>query len=207
MKIIVLFAFLLLPVLAQAEPRTLTFDVFRNNSPIGTHTVTITPDGAFTRVNVAIDFRVRVLGITVYRYKHRNEEFWMGETLISMQSDTNDDGKAFQVTVQKLDDGYRITNNDGEYMASAPLYTSSYWLASMVTQPRLLDTQDGTLLELSFIANDSEQVPVGEGTVNATPFTITGDLNLTLWYSDAGEWVGLRFPRDDGSIIDYRRKE
>ena len=50
---------------------TLSFAVYRNGEPIGRHTLAFQHNGRDLTVSTTIDFAVKVLGITAYRYTHR----------------------------------------------------------------------------------------------------------------------------------------
>ena len=57
-----------------------SFAVFRNGEQIGRHTLTFQHSGATISVATSIDFAVKLLGFTAYRYSHRAQEMWNGDT-------------------------------------------------------------------------------------------------------------------------------
>ncbi|MCM0020859.1 MAG: DUF6134 family protein, partial [Tagaea sp.] len=75
---------------AQAQSRTLEFDVLREGSPIGTHRVTIDRRDDEVRVEIAIDMAVRFAFLTVYRYTHRSRETWREGRLVALDAQTDD---------------------------------------------------------------------------------------------------------------------
>ena len=60
---------------------TLSFAVYRNGEAIGRHTLAFQHNGADLTVSTTIDFAVKVLGVTAYRYIHRGQEVWNGDSL------------------------------------------------------------------------------------------------------------------------------
>ena len=68
------------------------FRVLRDGSDIGVHTISVSRDGADVQVAIDIELKVKILGITAYRYEMSNRETWRDGMLISMVSQSNDDG-------------------------------------------------------------------------------------------------------------------
>ena len=130
----------------------MAFEVLRNGSPIGTHTLRFRRDGEVTEVDIAIDLAVRVLGITVYRYTHRNTERWQGESLLSLTSATDRNGTPLQVRARRNGAAIEVDSSEaGRYAAPPDLVTTSYWHPGFV-RSRKLDTQGGRMLQVTITA-------------------------------------------------------
>ena len=80
---------------------SVVFSAFRNGQPIGTHALAFQQQGGQLIVSTSIDFAVRVLGITAYRYSHRSREIWSGDDLQSLTTLTEDDGKHYAVRARQ----------------------------------------------------------------------------------------------------------
>src|SRR5882672_1900604 len=72
---------------------SLSFAVFRNGQDIGRHTLAFEQRGPEVTVSTSIDFAVKVLGVVAYRYSHRAQEIWNGNTFVALASQTDDNGK------------------------------------------------------------------------------------------------------------------
>jgi hypothetical protein len=69
---------------AVPEAGRLAFRVFRNDSPLGTHSLVFQRRGEAVSVAIAVDYVVRIGPIPVFRYTLRGAENWRGDTLISV---------------------------------------------------------------------------------------------------------------------------
>ena len=185
----------------------MAFEVLRNGSPIGTHTLRFRRDGEVTEVDIAIDLAVRVLGITVYRYTHRNTERWQGESLLSLTSATDRNGTPLQVRARRNGAAIEVESSEaGRYAAPPDLVTTSYWHPGFV-RSRKLDTQGGRMLQVTITDRGEETIRALGTDIVARRWSIAGDLALDIWYDRAGAWSKLRFAAEDGSVIEYVRRE
>jgi hypothetical protein len=193
--------------LAAAIPAggRLAFQVLRNDAGIGTHTLAFTPAGEAVQVEIAIDLAVRILGIPLYRYTHRNSERWAGDRLLAIDSETDRNGTPYRVRAEANGEGIAVEGTEsGRYLAPEDAASTSYWHARFL-RTRKIDTQGGRLLATTIEDLGEETVPVGTGTAPARRFRIRGDLSLDIWYDRAGTWSGLLFAGEDGSTIRYVR--
>ena len=69
------------------------FDVYREGSRIGAHTVRFTRDGDALKVDAVLDLAVRFLGVPVYRYRYESQARWRSNQLVSLDVLVDDDGK------------------------------------------------------------------------------------------------------------------
>ena len=64
---------------AAAQDVELRFDVTLDDRPIGTHVFRIAGPPSARTVDSEAAFRVQLLGLTLYRYRHRATEQWRGK--------------------------------------------------------------------------------------------------------------------------------
>lgn len=188
-----------------SEVERYVFEVFRDGARIGEHRATVMRHDDRIEVDIAIDFEVKFAFITVYRYIHRNREVWRGGELQSFRSETDNNGEKLTVEGERVDGGMRLAVNGEERMLPAWMPTT-YWHPATVRQDRLVDTQDGDLLEVAVTEAGRETVQAAEGFVPATRYEMRGDLDITLWYDDADRWVKLAFDYK-GASFDYVLKD
>lgn len=185
------------------ESNRIEFQVLRDGSPIGTHTLEFSRDGTRVTVRIAIDLLVRFLGIPVYRYTHRNTEVWEGDRLVSIEASTDRNGTPLSVRGQAGNGGIALeTTQGGRFVAPADIVTTSYWHSRFLLG-RKLDTQGGKLLDVTVTPKGEERLA---GDLPARRWHIAGDLKLDIWYDLSGSWAGLRFAAEDGSTITYVRQ-
>lgn len=179
----------------------IAFAVTRNDSPIGTHTLSFARDGGDVRVSIAIDFAVRILGITAFRYTHRNTELWRGDRLLSIASTTDNNGTPLSVKARANGSGIEVEGTDsGRYVAPIEAISTSYWHGAFLRGQKI-DTQGGKLLTTTLRRIGEETIPVAGQQVAATRWRIDGDLALDIWYDAAGTWSRLRFINNGATIL------
>jgi hypothetical protein len=191
-----------------APPGDIAFTVWRGTSPIGTHRIAFRAEGDDLVVTVAIDLAVRVAGIAVYRYTHRNREVWRGGRLVSLDTTTNDDGTVYAVAARAGADGLAVTSGGRTIAAPADILPSSYWHPETPSARRLLNTQTGAVESIAVAAPAAETVETAAGRVPARRFAMTGGIAGDFWYDGAGRLAKIAFTaKSDGSLIWYRRAD
>jgi hypothetical protein len=210
---------LLLPVTTvQAEPRPgdrYAFGIWRNGERIGSHTVNLRGEPDRLAAEIAVELKVKLLGITVFRYTHRAEERWEGDRLAALTAETYDNGERYRIQAQAGAQGLLVNAEAAPPEGATPanfsqrvfdptLLPTSHWNPHQVTQHRLLNTQTGEADEVKIerVGRDVVQTPAGP--VQATRYRYSGDLRMEQWYSDDGRWLGLAFSGRDGSRVEYR---
>ncbi len=180
----------------------IAFSVFRGDSPIGHHRLSFERAREDLLVNVDIELKVKFAVFTLYDYKHRSRETWRDGRLVGLDTKTNDNGDKFFVRAAATQDGLAVESSSGAYVAPADVLPTSYWRPDTVAQSKLLNTQDGRLLEVSVEELGQELVRAGGRDIPAQRFRFSGDLELELWYGDSAEWLRTRFEAK-GAEIDY----
>ncbi len=174
-----------------AASRDLHFRALRHGSPIGAHRVTFRPDGDYLRVETHMEIAVKVLFLTVFRFKHDAEEIWDSGRLVSIKSTTDDNGTLLKVDGSAVAGGFRIVGEDGPFLASARLLTSnSQWDSRILREDRLIDAQHGGEIGLVTTRLGDEQIDTPQGPVRASRYRmITPYCAGSVFYDTDGRWV------------------
>lgn len=187
---------------------THSFAAFRNGERIGSHTLTFSGSGDQRTVTTSIDFAVKVLGLTMYRYKHQGQEIWNGNAFQSIATQTDDNGSKFTVRAARQADGGVATSATGGQKTLPPgTVPSTHWNFGQVQQSAILNSQNGTLSRVQITPRGRETVQTSSGTLPATRYTYTGDVQMDQWFDDRGRWVKSAFKASDGSTIEYILQE
>lgn len=189
---------------AAVASRNLHFRVLRQGKPIGVHTVTFRQDGERLVVATRIDITVKVLMFTAFYLKHDAEEIWQAGRLLAVKSTTDDNGTRLQVSGSAVAGGFRITSEDGPFLAPAHLLTSDMlWDIRMLREDRLLDVQYGGVIGLAVKPLGQALVDTPQGQVLANSHhLITPHYTGTLFHDSSGRWIrGLIEAK--GEIIEY----
>ncbi|MEK7688592.1 MAG: DUF6134 family protein [Pseudomonadota bacterium] len=205
---------------------THSFTVYRNGQPIGTHTLAFQNSGDKRAVTTSIDFAVKALGMTVYRYSHRGNEIWNGSTLQSIDTKTDDNGKQFTMRARQNGNQLAVERKAAEPAAGAAMndqglqrndtvvetlpatmLPSTHWNLNQVKQSILLNTQYGTPSKVKITDLGREQIKTASGSIEATRYRYSGDITMDQWFDDRGRWVKAAFKAFDGSEIEYILQE
>ena len=188
---------------ALPESGKLDFTVLRGGSEIGTHRLEFSRQGDELKVDIGTDIAVKMLGIAVYRFEHEGHETWRDGQLVSLESKTNDDGTPHHLAVNAAD-GKLVVNGDARQGDENPdVIPASLWNEDLVKQNALLNTLDGSSMDVTVREVGPETVEVNGEPVTATHYSVTGKLERELWYDAAGVLVQVKFAGSDGSEISY----
>ncbi len=180
----------------------LMFTAYRNGNLLGTHKIDFSTSGAQLVVNIEIAFDVKLAFIPLYTYRHRNREVWEDGRLLSLDTETDDNGTAFNVKAEQVGRRLLVDGSSGKLDLPGGTLTTSYWNEAAATAGEWLDTQAGNLVRSTVTRGQPESVMIEGQSVPAVPYDLEGDITCRLWYAD-GRWVKLAFAGEDGSMIDY----
>lgn len=192
------------PRAQETMPPDILFKVIRDGSEIGSHRVQFRPSGEQMMVQTRIDLAVKVAFITAFRYRHEADELWDARRVLSVKSETNDNGEKSEVVGAAVKNGFKVVGPDGAFVTRPNLFTSNaLWNPDIVEQRTLINVQHGGEVGLSVEKLLDERVVVPSGEVNATRHrVITPHLAGDIWHSDAGRWVKAVIDLK-GEVINY----
>jgi hypothetical protein len=180
-----------------------------DGSPIGEHTFRVREEGGEIQVDSRAVFDVRFFGLSLYTYEHHARERWSGGCLATLESRTDDNGKAEVVRGELAGDGFALTRGELSQLLPACTFTFAYWNPAMRAQQRLLNPQTGEYLNVDVSSEGIATMAVGESSQAATKYVVRGnDLEIALWHDAAtGRWIGLDSKTARGGVISYRLSE
>ncbi len=184
--------------------RTWDFSVSLDGKPIGYHRFDLVEDGERLEVRSEASFDVRFLVFTAFQYRHTNVERWDGECLSSIESSTRQNKKSFLVSGEQVGDRFRVeTNREADTLRDCVM-SFAYWNPEFLEQTQLLNPQDGRYLAVEVEAIGSQPIVVRGEEVQATAYRLKAHkMELTVWYSDDDEWLGLESVAKGGRLIRY----
>lgn len=184
---------------------SLSFTAVRNGQTIGHHSLTFQKNGAHLTVSTAIDLAVKFMGVTAYRYTHRAQEVWSGDTFQGLTAQTDDDGKKHAIQIRRDGAALTIERNAEAVRTTLPLQLlpSTHWNVRQVRQSALVNTQTGTEARVQVSVLGRETIRTANSSIDATRYRYTGDLVMDQWFDDGGRWVKTSFTASDGSTVEY----
>ncbi len=149
-------------------------------------------------------FDVRVLFINAFRYRHTNREIWDGECLRRIEANTRQNGKRFVVSGALVDDQFMLQSSGNVDALGGCVMSFAYWNPSFLQQSQLLNPQSGEYMPVNVEALGKQEFTVRGERVLATAWRVTAkNTDLTVWYSDNNEWLGLESIAKGGRILRY----
>ena len=184
------------------------FRVLLDDSPIGEHRFALAANGEERRLTSEAAFAVKLLGVTVYRYRHSAIEQWRGDCLRQLASKTDDDGTPEKVDASAAgDNALTVTTARGTQSLDGCVMSFAYWNPSIRKQERLLNSQSGKVEAVQVSRVGSGTVEVRGQPVAAARWRIaTPAQPIDIWYSTEGEWIGLDSTVSGGRKLSYRLK-
>ncbi|GJL94579.1 MAG: hypothetical protein DHS20C05_09840 [Hyphococcus sp.] len=192
-----LFA-LLATMPASARDLDAKFLIKHKGKVIGHHIVDVRNTEFGTVVDTKIEMRVKFGPIPVFKYDHTAREVWRDDKLISLVSNTDNNGEVSSVDAKYRDGGLYINGSEYEGMAPANSAPSSYWDKSVVDAEALINTQTGEIIDIE-VENLGETLAPHDQT--AEHYRLTGTVALNIWY-EGERWVGSNFIVD-GEELTY----
>jgi hypothetical protein len=192
------------PSAMASDSRSWEFSVLLDGDEIGYHRFELARRGDAEEVRSEASFDVRFLFVTAFRYRHVNRETWTGGCLASIESSTRQNGRMEAVTGELVDDAFQIEAGDRSEVLDDCVMSFAYWNPEFLEQPRLLNPQTGEYLPVKVEPLGRQVVNARGETVAATAYRLVArDLELTVWYSDDAEWLGLESVAKGGRILRY----
>jgi hypothetical protein len=180
---------------AAGSSGTRRFALFRGDDRIGGKSVSVQRSGDEVEVDVAIDIAVRILGLPAYRYTLQSSETWVGGSLVRLEGQSNDNGRAHFARAVRNGDALDVEGSEFTGRVNGQPATTSYWTPAFLDRSVWISTQDGRPWRITATNAGSETVPGANGQgIAATRWRIRGELDgLDLFYDAAGEWIGSEF--------------
>lgn len=189
------------------------FQVFLDGKPIGAHRYTLTgaADGRASLRSEA-RFDVSLLGVPLYRYRHRSDEQWVNGCLASIEASTDDNGRHTELRGQARDDRFDLGLGPAgrgappSQLRTACLLSFAYWNPDLARQEWLLDPGSGRVERVAMAAAPGA-VPAdlrqrAQGPVRG--LRIGGLAQpIDVWY-EGERWIGLDTVLGGNRRLSYR---
>jgi hypothetical protein len=197
--------------LAATPPAEWRFTVRLDGKPIGSHRFVLgsTRDGRLALSSEA-QYDVTLLGVPLYRYRHRADERWADGCLTSIEARTEDNGRLAEVRGQQQQGRFDLQVRDEGRSTPVPatpvgcLMSFAYWNPALEKQTRLLDPGTGRVKDVMITAATAAPSDLDAKERPVRGLRIVGlDQPIDVWY--VGErWVGLDTVVGGGRLLTYR---
>jgi hypothetical protein len=180
------------------------FEVYLGDSKVGYHNFRLEQDDDRQRLISEARFKVKLLFLTLYKYRHENSEIWQGECLQRIESQTNANGEKLAVRGSQGPDVFEVQTTGRRNEVPGCIKTFAYWNPDFLKESALMNPQTGEVLPVSVEVQPEETITVRGQDVEARRYHLQAkDMRLDLWYSKDGNWLGLQSTTKDGHTIRY----
>ncbi|MEM7545749.1 MAG: DUF6134 family protein [Pseudomonadota bacterium] len=179
-------------LLRAANSGERAFRVIRDGSDIGRHVLSVRRSGDDIQVAIDIELKVKILGITAYRYEMANREVWRDGKIISMDSKSNDDGDPAFCKIARAGDKLDVEGSIWSGQVPGNSVSTTYWSYDFLKSPLWISSADGDPLKVVTSKAGAGEVQGPNGPLATEKWTVKGEMDIDLHYVDR-EWVGLRF--------------
>ena len=181
------------------------FDIYRNNKHIGKHIFSFKKSGNQMLVESEINFEIKKLGVTLYRYYVQGTEIYEDGKLIKFNSKTNQNRKKKYVNL-KLENGEYIIDGSS-YKGKAPVdyLLGTWWDHSIVEADAQISAVSGRIIKQKVTFIGKEVIKFGDKSYNALHFNFSSTdqkldkdkkLNTDVWYDETTlNWIKASFEK------------
>ncbi len=193
-----------LPTLGEASAEEWRFRVFLDDKKVGYHEFRLQRMEDELRLSSKASFEYRLMFVKLYEYLHKATETWRGDCLTGIESSTDANGKPYRVQGSLVDDRFVVEGTKGRAEVPGCLMSFAYWNPELLQQERLLNAQNGEVLEVQVSEPEAVQLEVRGDTLPAYRYRLeAGELNIDLWYSENREWLALETEARGGRVLRY----
>lgn len=176
------------------------YTVMRDGEPIGTHHVTVLPQGADTKVEEKTDVEVSFGPITLFHMEHQRDEFWHDGELESMTAHTNKNGDVYDIEITREPDGIKrvINGRTDRFDPSVKLLT--LWHGDLFKYSNFLSPMEDRTYQVSVDFVGTEKLDLVGQSVDAFVYRMSGDTNREIWFDSDGLIMKVRLLDHDPNI-------
>ena len=196
----------LLGLAASAAPdtHTTTFAVMRDDTQIGTNTISVARNGADTTVESVTHIEVKLGFVTLYRFDQKETERWTDGRFLSMDSTTDDNGTLHKTDAKNTNGSIAVKGDGHACEVAAGTFPLSPWNAAVVAQNHALDPRDGSFVNVTVEDRGEDTLLLHGRSTRAHHYFVRTTYAQDLWYDDSSRLVKLEFKGSDGSTILYK---
>ncbi|OSQ50029.1 DUF6134 family protein [Thalassospira alkalitolerans] len=183
---------------------TLSYQVLKEGEPIGFETVEITdtPDGYTAKIKTRTDVKVLFLQ---FQYGHERTEIWRDNQLVSVDTDTNDDGSPYLYKAEYDGDCYEVAGKRvAKRDACDGAWPLTLWREDITAKTSLYSVINAEPYAVTTRKTGTETLAIENRETPATHYVMSGDVDRDLWYGIDGKLLKTSFKRK-GYDIDFVR--
>ena len=201
-------------VLHYKNLNELVFDLYRNNQFIGQHIYLFNRDDQNLIVQNTINFEIKILGITLYKYFSKGQEQYIDGKFHSFSSVTKQNKKEKFVKIYKNEDQFFIEGSSYKGEAPKDFIIGTWWNHLIVKSNAQISAASGRIIEQNVKFIGKETIKINNEKYSALRFNFFSSdpslskdkkLNMEVWYDEKSlMWLKASF--DNDGYWEYRLK-
>ena len=195
----------------------LEYDLYRNNTLIGSHKYDFIKKGDNLTVKSVVNFKITKLGVDLYKYFAESSENYEKNIFKSFNSTTiqNKKNKYVKINLNKDQETLNIDGSSYKGDASASYMVGTWWNHEIVKAKAQISAISGRVIEQKVIFLGKKQIEINGKQYEALHFKFLSSdetlpdnkkLNTDIWY-DANSYIWLKAQFIKQGNWEYRLKK
>ena len=195
--------FTVLPDVANAQSAPVQnwlFDVRIDEKDVGFHDFKLSKDPNGYTMDARVEFRYKVLGVTVFSYEHAVTERYDNKLCLqSISSQTKTNGKQQSLSGSAGPNGFVLATQPTTSIMIDCILTFAYWTPKLLEQSQILNGQTGEIVDIDVAPMPSTNIDVTKR------YALKGNkIDMHLAYDESGNWLTLDSILENGRSLTYR---
>ena len=210
-KKLIVILFLILPITTEAHVQhydnlnRIEFDIFRNDKHIGKHIFSFKKSNDELSVESEINFKIKKLGVVLYRYHVKGTEYFKEDKLVKFNSKTNQNGKKKYVNIELENEELVIDGSSFKGKVPTDYLLGTWWNHSIVKARAQISAVSGRIIKQKVTFLGKETVKFGDKSYETLHFNFSSTdkkltkgkkLNTDVWYDEETlNWLKASFEK------------
>ena len=210
-RIIIIFLFLVPTTKVSSHVQhyenlnRIEFDIYRNNKHIGKHIFSFKKKNGQIEVDSEIDFKIKKLGVVLYKYYVRGKEIYKDGKLVKFNSKTNQNGKNKYVNLILSNNDLNIDGSSFKGKVPSDYILGTWWNHSIVEAEAQISAVSGRIIKQKVTFLGKKTIEVNGKKYNTLHFNFSSTdkklakdkkLNTNIWYDEETlNWVKASFEK------------
>ena len=200
-----------------AKYNYLEYELLRNNKPIGYHKYDFIRDGDNLSIVSEVEFKIRKLGVDLYKYFAKSEENYQKGAFKSYSSKTKQNKKDRYVNINVDLEAQNLIIDGSSYKGKAKkeFIVGTWWNHEIINAKAQISGISGRIIEQTVTYIGKKEVKIGDKTYKTLHFNFKSSdetlpeskkLNTDIWYEEETYlWVKAAFNKT--GFWEYRIKD
>ena len=210
-KILILLIFVTFPLVLSAHVQhydnlnRIEFDIFRNDKHIGKHIFSFKKSNDELSVESEINFKIKKLGVVLYRYHVKGTEYFKEDKLVKFNSKTNQNGKKKYVNIELENEELVIDGSSFKGKVPTDYLLGTWWNHNIVNAEAQISAVSGRIIKQKVNFLGKETIKFGDKSYETLHFNFSSTdkkldkqkkLNTDVWYDEKTlNWVKASFKK------------